>query len=186
MPPRRHFTPTEVELLLTTDNPQHRLLIGLGCATGFRISELLSLKVSHVLKDGVILDYINVAKEYMKGKKSNRRIKLNAKTKDMLQSFFHDRILDENCYLFRSRQGNNKPISSGMAWIIVRNLCQLHHIVGNVGTHSLRKTFAIGVYRTSGNDIRLTQIALGHAHIEVTIKYLGISSAEVDDVVDRM
>jgi len=122
----------------------------------------------------------------MKGKKNNRRIKLNIKAKSMLQSFFDGRILDDDCYLFRSRQGNNKPITSGMAWIVMRNLCQRYNIVGNVGTHSLRKTFAIGVYRTSGNDIRLTQVALGHAHIEVTIKYLGISSAEVDDVVDRM
>jgi len=68
----------------------------------------------------------------------------------------------------------------------VRSLCLQYNIGGNVGTHSLRKTFAISVYRTSGNDIRLTQIALGHANVEVTMKYLGISSAEVDSVIDRM
>jgi len=44
----------------------------------------------------------------------------------------------------------------------------------------------MSVYRTSGNDIRLTQIALGHANVEVTMKYLGINGAEVDSVIDRM
>jgi len=42
---------SEVDLLLQTVNPLHRLLVCLGYTTGFRISELLSLKVSNVVQD---------------------------------------------------------------------------------------------------------------------------------------
>jgi len=138
------------------------------------------------MQDGRVLDYLIVAKEHMKGKKKCRRVKLNTKAKNMLRAFFDMRVIDPSHYLFRSRQGTNRTLTSCMAWRIVRSLCLQYNIGGNVGTHSLRKTFAISVYRTSGNDIRLTQIALGHANVEVTMKYLGISSAEVDSVIDRM
>jgi integrase len=45
------------------------------------------------------------------------------------------------------------------------------------GTHSLRRTKAILVYRRTGN-LRAVQLLLGHTKIESTVRYLGI---EVDD-----
>ena len=48
------------------------------------------------------------------------------------------------------------------------------------GTHSLRRTKAVLIYRRTGN-LRAVQLLLGHTKIESTIRYLGI---EVDDAIE--
>ena len=47
------------------------------------------------------------------------------------------------------------------------------------GTHSLRRTKAVLIYRRTGN-LRAVQLLLGHTKIESTVRYLGI---EVDDAL---
>ena len=47
------------------------------------------------------------------------------------------------------------------------------------GTHSLRRTKAVLIYRRTG-DLRAVQLLLGHTKIESTVRYLGI---EVDDAI---
>lgn len=48
------------------------------------------------------------------------------------------------------------------------------------GTHSLRCTNAVLIYRRTGN-LRAVQLLLGHSKIESTVRYLGI---EVDDAIE--
>jgi integrase len=48
------------------------------------------------------------------------------------------------------------------------------------GTHSLRRTKAVLIYRQTGN-LRAVQLLLGHTKIESTVRYLGI---EVDDAIE--
>jgi len=47
------------------------------------------------------------------------------------------------------------------------------------GTHSLRRTKAVLIYRRTGN-LRAVQLLLGHTKIESTVRYFGI---EVDDAL---
>ena len=49
-----------------------------------------------------------------------------------------------------------------------------------IGTHSLRRTKAVLIYRRTGN-LRAVQLLLGHSKIESTVRYLGI---EVDDAIE--
>jgi integrase len=48
------------------------------------------------------------------------------------------------------------------------------------GTHSLRRTKAVLIYRRTGN-LRAVQLLLGHSKIESSVRYLGI---EVDDAIE--
>ena len=48
------------------------------------------------------------------------------------------------------------------------------------GTHPLRRTKAVLIYRRTGN-LRAVQLLLGHSKIESTVRYLGI---EVDDAIE--
>jgi integrase len=48
------------------------------------------------------------------------------------------------------------------------------------GTHSLRRTKAVLIYRRTGN-LRAVQLLLGHLNIESTVRYLGIV---VDDAIE--
>jgi site-specific recombinase XerD len=47
------------------------------------------------------------------------------------------------------------------------------------GTHSMRRTKALQIYKKTGN-IRAVQLLLGHTKLESTVRYLGI---EVDDAL---
>ena len=48
------------------------------------------------------------------------------------------------------------------------------------GTHPLRRTKAVLIYRRTGN-LRAVQLLLGHSKIEGAVSYLGI---EVDDAIE--
>jgi site-specific recombinase XerD len=48
------------------------------------------------------------------------------------------------------------------------------------GTHSLRRTKALLIYRRTKN-LRAVRLLLGHTKLESTIKYMGI---EVDDALE--
>lgn len=50
------------------------------------------------------------------------------------------------------------------------------------GTHSLRRTKAVLIYRRTGN-LSAVQLLLGHSKIESTVRYLGIV---VDAPIDRL
>lgn len=49
-----------------------------------------------------------------------------------------------------------------------------------LGTHSLRRTKAVLIYRRTSN-LRAVQLLLGHSKIDCTVRYLGI---EVDDAIE--
>ena len=48
------------------------------------------------------------------------------------------------------------------------------------GTHSLRRTKVVLIYRRTGN-LRAVQLLLGHSNIASTVRYLGI---EMDDAIE--
>ena len=48
------------------------------------------------------------------------------------------------------------------------------------GTHSLRRTKAVLIYRRTGN-LRAVQLLLGHTKMESTVRYFGI---ELDDAIE--
>jgi site-specific recombinase XerC len=47
------------------------------------------------------------------------------------------------------------------------------------GTHSMRRTKAVEIYRKTGN-LRAVQLLLGHTKIDSTVRYFGI---EVEDAL---
>lgn len=51
----------------------------------------------------------------------------------------------------------------------------------NIGTHTLRKTFAYHAYK-SGIDITLIQRLLNHSSTSITLRYIGITRDQLDDV----
>jgi integrase len=61
-----------------------RALFILGIKTGFRISELLSLRVGDVWQHGRFVDYVAVQRRYMKGKIQGRSVIVHPDTKAAL------------------------------------------------------------------------------------------------------
>lgn len=52
-------------------------------------------------------------------------------------------------------------------------------------THSMRRTKAAMIYRTTGN-LRAVQILLGHSKIENTVRYLGVDVEDALVLAERI
>jgi len=75
MPAQRHIAPDDFDAYLGALPDQlHKTLFLTGCYTGFRIGELLSLRVSSVWRAGQVTDFITVDAASMKGKKRARTV----------------------------------------------------------------------------------------------------------------
>jgi integrase len=165
---------------------RNEALFVLGIKAGFRISELLSLQVKQVWQYGTIVDRVEVPRRHMKGKASSRSVPLHPEARAAL-SVWLERLrrqlagaLSPETYIFKSRTGENRPISRIQAWRILHAAYKAHQLPGKVACHSLRKTFAMRVHAYYHGDLLKTQKALGHVNINSTIKYLALDEAEVD------
>ena len=87
---------------------------------------------------------------------------------------------DDEEWLFASMRGG-KPITRIQAYRILQNACLEAGITAKIGTHTLRKTFGYHAYN-NGYDITLIQKLFNHSSPSVTLRYIGITQEELDDV----
>jgi site-specific recombinase XerD len=187
----RPLTRAQVKALLkATDSIREKALLTLGFATGYRISELLSLKVADVATNSVIHSHVTVKASNTKTKQG-RTVLLNSDAKKALSAlviWLKAKGLDANAPLFVSRKHVNgyAAISRQQAHKLLKDLFAAIGEFGNVSTHTLRKTFAKAIYDATGGKIELVQIALGHAAITSTVSYLSFNTQSIDDAINRM
>jgi integrase len=178
----------EKRLLAAMERFRDQLLYLSGRLTGVRVSELLSLTIGDVWRDGRTVDQLVLARRRLKGGRgpwrrriTSRVIPLHPQLKAAIQTYIvvhlDDRARNSSAPLFVSRQvqgngGGPRAICRSRAYRIIRQAAKRSIDQSRVGTHSMRKTFALDVYRRTGNDLVLTQKALGHSSILNTVKYL--------------
>lgn len=68
-----------------------------------------------------------------------------------------------------------------MAWKIIKEAAEAVG-VKDIGTHSLRKTWAYHSYK-AGTDIVIIQDMLNHSSPAITLRYIGITQDEKDRAV---
>ena len=162
----------EMKKILKQKSYRDYLLFVVGINTGFRISDILNLKVNNV--------------------KNKQHIKINekktSKTKkalinDQLKKDIQDYIFyrKEEDFLFESREGEKITISR--AYQIIRGAAEDIGLE-NIGTHSLRKTFGYHHYQRN-KDIALLQNLFNHSSPSVTMDYIGINQDIMDQSVEN-
>jgi site-specific recombinase XerD len=77
-------------------------------------------------------------------------------------------------YIFKSRVGTNRPLSSQWAWKVLKDAYAIADVHGPTGCHSTRKSFAERAFVELGRDLHHLQAVMGHSSISSTIKYLGV------------
>jgi integrase len=172
---------------------RNEAMVVLGVACGFRISELLSLRVGDVRQHGQIVDRVTVQRRYMKGGKAgkaeSRSVRLAPQARAALSLWLEalakgTRELDPARYVFESRttgpNRGSRPISRVQAWRILDAAFEANGLQGKLGTHCLRKTFANAVYEANHHDLPRTQKALGHRNINSTVAYLSFREEDVE------
>jgi len=164
-----------------------RALFMLGVKSGFRISELLSLRLGDVLPAGRMVDRVTVPRRHMKQKREGRTVLLHPRAKEALAAWLSELNpagdLPDHTFVFRSRKGRNRPITRVQAWRILDQAYASQGLTGTLGTHSLRKTFADRVYDRLEHDLVKTAQALGHHNINSTVSYLSFREEEIDAAI---
>ena len=86
-------------------------------------------------------------------------------------------------YLFKSRKGQNKPITRVQAYRIIRNAGERVGI-NNLGSHTIRKTFGYWFYKET-KDIVLLQKLFNHSNPSITLHDIGIEQDEIDNAYEN-
>ena len=166
-----------IKKLLKQQNLRDYCLFVLGINSGLRISDLLKLQVIDVTENGKIKDRIR-----LREKKTNKfkDFPLSEKTKQAIKEYLKTRNYKENEPLFVSRK-NRGFLLRQQAYKIINDVAKSVGIKEKIGTHTLRKTFGYHAYN-NGYDIAIIQKLFNHSSPAVTLRYIGITQEELDDV----
>ncbi|MEX5520004.1 site-specific integrase [Bacillus cereus] len=152
--------------------PRDLLLFIFGINSALRISDILKLKVGDVRgKESISLKETKTRK--------SKRFHLNGSIKKAVAELIPPTASNED-WLFPSRKGD-KAISRIQAYRILNAAADRAGLNIEIGTHTLRKTFAFHAYK-NGTDLALLQTILNHSSQRETLVYLCIEQKQIDDV----
>src|SRR4051794_15456216 len=139
--------------------------------------DVVALKVEDVAPSGYLLDRATVRQ-----KKTGQpvRFELTEQTRQAVDDYLRVAGKKPGEFMFTGRRGPGHSMSTRQyARLVSGWIADIGLDPHLFGTHSLRRTKAILIYRRTGN-LRAVQLLLGHTKIESTVRYLGI---EVDDAL---
>jgi site-specific recombinase XerD len=146
------------------------LLFVLGINTGLKISEILTIKWCDILNENGSI------KNFMEREEQEIPIYVNSKVKYAISLYLSSISYHFTDYVFKSSKTND-PITRQQAYRIINKAAKHVGIEGNIGTHSMRKTFGYHAYK-KGIAIALLQKIFHHTSCSETFKYLGIKKEE--------
>ena len=177
--------PKKIEAMkkfLLGQNIRDYTLFTLGINSGLRISDLLALKLKDVYTGDKLVHEIRL-KEKKTGK--YKSFPMGKKTKKALLDYIHsieDFGPDDPLFFSRKTEyGHRRPISRQHAHYILSEAAEYVGIMDKVGTHTLRKTFGYFAYK-NGADLALLQDIFNHESPSITLRYIGITKEDRDNV----
>lgn len=154
-----------------------RALFDLAIDSKLRGCDLVGLKIGDVMSAGTIRNRATIIQ-----RKTGRPVQFEIMTeaRRSLEAWLARRggcILD---FVFPSRVNERGHLSTRQyARIVDEWVTTVGLDKREFGTHSLRRTKASIIYKSTGN-LRAVQILLGHSNIQNTVRYLGV---DVDDAL---
>jgi integrase/recombinase XerD len=149
---------------------RNRALLETLFASGMRISELISLKISQLDQTGKI---------YILGKgRKQRFIYLTPRAEGYIRAYL--KMRDDNCpFMFIAQRGLNatnvkKHISANYLQMKIKRYRELLGISIPTSAHSLRHGFATYLAEQGANPAAI-QVLLGHESLETTSRYVHAS-----------
>lgn len=156
---------------LREKSERNYILFVTGINSGLRISDILPLRVKDAKRP-----YFSIREQKTKKQK---RIVMTPSLQRELREYVKD--MEDHEFLFKSREGINKPIGRSMAYKILREAAE-YVSLENIGTHTLRKTFGYHFYQQY-KDVALLQEIFNHSSPDITLKYIGINQDEMDKAI---
>lgn len=171
-PIRNHEKIEEMKQILLEQSYRDYFLFSLGINTGFRVSDLLRLKVVDVRNKSHI-----IITEEKTNKK--RKIKLTVIAANLIDGYVKGKGDQE--YLFPSKK-TKLPIGRIQAYKIL-NQAAVKCGLTEIGTHTMRKTFGYHLYKKR-KDVALLMEIFNHSSPQITLRYIGINQEEMDNALD--
>lgn len=140
----------------------YALITTVGCNTGLRAGDLLSLRVGDVRGT-----YLQVLEQKTK---KTRRIFINGRMRADIDKYLSGYVfVADTAYLFRSQK--TMTITVKTLHRLMKDGCRAIGLEGNYGSHSLRKTFAFHAYAYT-HDLEAVRRLLNHSGINTTLAYV--------------
>ena len=190
-PIRDTKTIKNMRAILKSQSIRNELLFILGINVGLRISDILKLKVKDITKLNTKApkDYVIITEI------KTRKIK-KFYIGDIVKKVIENYMKENNnpgfdTYIFLSRKGINMPITRQQAYRIINNAAESLGIVerndkgnlihGEIGTHTLRKTFGYHSFQ-NGTSLELLMDLFNHSSKTQTLRYIGITEDQKKEV----
>lgn len=159
-------------------NIRNKAMLELLYATGLRVTELITLKVSDLhLTMGFVRCLGKGSKERIVPLGDVAKIALDVYLKEA-RDILTKRQLDEHM-LFVNQHG--RPLSRQGFWKILKTVARELGLKSNITPHTLRHSFATHLLE-NGADLRAVQEMLGHSDISTTQIYTHVTQSRLKDV----
>jgi integrase len=159
------------------DRKRDLALFNLAIDSKLRGCDVVALRVDDVAPSGYAMDRATIRQ-----KKTGRpvRFELTDQTRSAVDDYLRTTGRRAGQFLFAGRGDTFGLTTRQYARLVHEWVASIGLDPAKFGTHSLRRTKAVLIYRRTGN-LRAVQLLLGHSKIESTVRYLGI---EVDDAIE--
>ena len=152
-------------------------LFNLAIDSKLRACDLVALKISDIRTAHGVRERASIVQ-----KKTGRPVQfeLTEATRLSVTAWLQDSDYNGSDYLFPSRIDCSQHLSTRQYARLIHKwigLCGLNST--SFGTHSMRRTKVVQIYRKTGN-LRAVQLLLVHTKLETTVRYLGV---EVEDAL---
>jgi integrase len=163
--------------LQMTGRKRDLALFNLAIDSKLRGCDVVVVRVDDVAPSGYTLDRATIRQ-----RKTGRpvRFELTDQTRLAIDDYLRATGRKPGQFLFAGRGEGHGLTTKQYARLVHEWVASIGLDPAKFGTHSLRRTKAVLIYRRTGN-LRAVQLLLGHARIESTVRYLGI---EVDDAIE--
>ncbi len=182
------------EWFITRGRYRDNMLFIVGINFGLRVSDLLTLRFSHLIDEQfrfkTTFPILEKKTRNTRKVKRNRYITINDAVVDAVTLYLENtpgvKLSD---FMFRGESNrcgkdNNKAMSRKSADRILKEVGEALGLGIHIATHTLRKTFAYHQMVMSNNDPRkllLLQKMFGHSTSAQTLDYIGITGEEIEE-----
>ncbi len=179
------LTPDEVIRLLnqpqgeTPKDLRDKAMLELLYATGMRVTELISLKVTDVNLTMSYIDCHDLSKDRVIPFGSEAKVALMnylAHSRDAMVEDKNETALFVNC--------SGVPMSRQGFWKLIKYYAKKAGIKDDITPHTLRHSFAAHLVE-NGADLRSVQEMLGHSDISTTQIYANMSHSHLREVYNK-
>ena len=152
-------------------------LFNLAIDSKLRGCDVVAVCVDDVSPGGYSMDHATIRQ-----KKTGRpvRFELTDQIRQAIDEYVRLKGRKPGQLLFAGRGDGSGLTTRQYARLVQEWVASIGLDPAKFGTHSLRRTKAVLIYRRTGN-LRAVQLLLGHTKIESTVRYLGV---EVDDALE--